>query len=165
MESIYTTKDESTFLCVCVCHAHLKRGSRTIGAKNMKKYPENAVFLNHGRPLFWPTRSGARQPAQTRSNPRWRRQKLGLCDPGRISANFSYPEGSISFYSFDCSGEPACMTSRPENLKCVRAPFAKGESAPWGLTIWKQYLKNAHSKNAKFLSHEKVLLNFSNLNY
>ena len=43
-----------------------------------------------------------------------------------ISANFSYPEGSISFDSFDFSGEPACMTSRPEYLKCVRAPFEKG---------------------------------------
>ena len=46
-------------------------------------------------PLF------ARQPAQTRSNPRRRRHKLGQCDRRPISANFPCPEGSISFDSFD----------------------------------------------------------------
>ena len=30
-------------LCVCVrAHAPFERGSRTVGAKNMKKYPKNA---------------------------------------------------------------------------------------------------------------------------
>ncbi len=57
--------------------------------------------MNNGRSFFGPTRWGARQPAQTRSNPRWRRQKLGRCDRRRISANFPHPEGSISFDSFD----------------------------------------------------------------
>ena len=32
----------SPLLCVCVCALRLKRGSRTVGAKNVKKYPKNA---------------------------------------------------------------------------------------------------------------------------
>ena len=36
----YTDKDESIFLCACALR--LKRGSRTVGAKTVKKYPKNA---------------------------------------------------------------------------------------------------------------------------
>ena len=40
--------------------------------KNIQKW----TFVNYGRPPFGPTRSGARQPVETRSNPRWRRKNL-----------------------------------------------------------------------------------------
>ena len=56
--------------------------------------------------------TATRQPAQTRSNPRLRRQKLGQCDRRPISANFFFPEGSISFDSFDFR-RIRSYTSRP----------------------------------------------------
>ena len=133
------------FVCVCVCvwSLRLKRGSRTVGATNLRKYLKKSAFVNHERPLFGPTRSGARQPAETRSNPRWRRKKLGQCDPGRISANFSYPEGSISFDSFDFSGESADMTSRPKYLKCPT--HLKRGIRTVGAKNLKKYPKDAES--------------------
>ena len=40
----------SPLLCVCVCALRLKRGSRTVGAKNLKKYPKNAPsWITEGR--------------------------------------------------------------------------------------------------------------------
>ena len=57
----------------CVCHAHLKRGIRTVRAKNLKEISKNAHSpivdgrfsdqpdREHGNPL---------KPAQTRWNPR-----------------------------------------------------------------------------------------------
>ena len=60
----------SPLFCVCLCAVRLKRGIRTVGAKNLKKKSKKCGIVNNGRPLFGPTRSVARQPARTRSNPR-----------------------------------------------------------------------------------------------
>ena len=84
----------------CVSHA-FEKGNPYGESHTFEKICRTCGIVNNGRPLFGSTRSGAQQPAQTRSNPRWRRQRLGQCDRRRISANFPYPEGLSSFDSFD----------------------------------------------------------------
>ena len=68
--------------CVYVC---------TVRAKHVKTYPENAESRIFDGPL-------SDQPDRTRDDAG---KKLGQCARRRISANFSYPEESISFNSFD----------------------------------------------------------------
>ena len=79
-KKIYISKNQFTFLCVCVsvsvclCAVRLKRGIRTVEAKNMKKISKKCAFADHWRPLFGPTRTAAREhgnplrPVQTRHN-------------------------------------------------------------------------------------------------
>ena len=83
------SKNESTFLCACVCAVRLKMGYKF--AKNIQKISKKKCgIVNHGRP-----QQGNRlEPVRTRSNPRRRRRKFGQCvRRRRISANFPYPEG------------------------------------------------------------------------
>ena len=52
------------------------------GAKNWKKNPlKKSAIADHRRPFFGQTRSPARQPVQTRLNPRWRRDKTWPISP------------------------------------------------------------------------------------
>ena len=97
---VYTSIDESTFLCVC--HTHLKRGIRTVGAKNLKRNIQSNAesWITDGRFSDQPDREhdNPLKPVRIHDDVD---KKLDQCDRRRISANFSYPEGSISFDSFD----------------------------------------------------------------
>jgi len=63
-----TTFLMSSLFYMWVCAVRLNRGIRTVGAKNLKKISKKCGIVNSGRPLFRPTRSGARHPKPVHQN-------------------------------------------------------------------------------------------------
>ena len=91
----------SSLFCVSFCAVHLKREIHAVRLKKWKIYRKSTESrIIDVPPPFGPVRSRARQPAKTRSNPRWRKQK-NQYDRRSISANFPHSKREISFHFFD----------------------------------------------------------------
>ena len=140
---IYIYKDESKFVCVCVCALRLKRGSRTVGAKNSKKYPKNAPsWIMEGRSSDRPDRElgNPLKPVGTRDDVG---KNLVNAIVARFRRIFPTLRGRFpSIRSIVPANPPAWR--HDQNIfhfsVCVSRVW-KGESAPWGLKIWKNTQK------------------------
>ena len=82
----------SVCVCVSVLPIHLKRGIRTVRAKNVTK-----INKNPGESSTGPFRTNPIANTATCWNPIEPPMANGRCDRRRISANFHRPKGSICF--------------------------------------------------------------------